>query len=173
MSIQTIRLTQTEFKIPNTIHAVQNDTGRQIRMILDDFTVASGDVGELAFRRADDTFFAVSATLETSTNSFLADMTQALTCPGNTYCQLKVTRSSKVVGTFAFDIAVQEDAAGVVSPTSQEGISIVDAIDAAEDAADRAEAAVAIMNGVIAYVDVDEHTLVIETGVTAAEGVGF
>lgn len=173
MSIQTIRLTQTEFKIPNTVHAVQNDTGRQIRMILDDFTVASGDTGELAFRRADSTFFAVSATLETSTNSFLADMTQALTCPGDTYCQLKVTRSSKVVGTFAFIIAVQEDAAGVVSPTSQEGISITDAIEAAEDAADRAEAAVTALDSVIAYVDVENQTLVIYTGVEYAEGVEF
>ena len=165
MSIQTISLNQLEFKIPRVIHAVQNDTGREIRMILEDSTVASGDTATLDFKRADDTHFSVTATAETSTNSFLADMTQALTCPGDTYCQLKVTRSEEVVGTFAFLIAVQEDASGVVSP--QEGISLSEAVQRAEDAADRAEENA----GVEIYAD--GTTLVINTLLVNANEVNY
>lgn len=161
MSIQTISLNQLEFKIPRVIHAVQNDTGREIRMILEDSTVASGDTATLDFKRADDTYFSVTATAETSTNSFLADMTQALTCPGDTYCQLKVTRSGEVVGTFAFLIAVQEDASGTVTP--QEGISLSEAVQRAESAADRAEENA----GVEIYAD--GTTLVINTRLVNAD----
>ena len=76
-----------------------------------------------------------------------------------------------MVSTFQYVIYVEPDTSGVVSP--QEGINLQDAIDAAEDAADRAEAAVTSLEGVIAYVDVENQTLVIYTGVENAEGVEF
>lgn len=137
MSIQTVHLAQTLFKVPEVVHAVQNDTGRQLRMIIDDEPLASGDTAVLEFTRPDKSYYSASATLELATNSFIANVTQALTRAGNAYCQLKVTRSGAVVGTFAFYIHVQQDAYGV--PSSQEGMTIYEAVERAEAAAETAE----------------------------------
>lgn len=168
--IQTIHLNVANSGIPQSIDAVQNDTDRSVKMVVDDMTLTNDMTGKISFKRADGTFYEESATLDTGTNSFTAVLDQALTCAGKTLVQLKIT-DTDMVSTFTFYVIVEEDTSGTVSP--QEGISLQDAVDAAEDAADRAEAAVAALDGVIAYIDVESNTLVIETGVESAEGVSF
>lgn len=168
--IQTVHLNMATYKSAPVVPAVQNDTDRQVKMIIDDFVLDADMTGEIAFQRSDGTYYTESATIDLADNSFTASIDQALTCPGRTLVHLKVT-DTNVVSTFQFVIYVEPDTSGVVSP--QEGISLQDAIDAAEDAADRAEAALAALDGVIAYIDVENNTLVIETGVESAEGVEF
>ena len=167
---QTVHLTTKTVGVPQIIRAVQNDTGRSVKMVLDDLPVTSGMTGEIAFVRSDGTHYSTSATPNTADSSFSVSIDQALTQPGKTYCQLKVTNTD-MVSTFSFVIYVERDTSGTV--TEQEGISLEQAVEAAEDAADRAEAVVSTLAGVIAYVDVENNTLVIETGVTAAEGEEF
>lgn len=121
---QTIHLTQHQREPFPIMDAVQNDTGRSLKMILDDVTLTSGNTGELYFKRSDDSFYHVSATLATGDNSFTADITQGLTQPGTTECQLKVTASSKAVSTFTFLIRVQPAVDGM--PSEQLGVSVDD-----------------------------------------------
>lgn len=137
--VQTIHVSVDQYKLPAAIHAVQNDSGRTIKMVVDDMTLTAGMTGKLSFRRSSGTYYELSATLDTATNSFSAELDQALTSPGTTHCQLKVTSSGELVSSFDFDVFVEEDRSGTVTP--EEGISISQAVEAAEDAADRAESA--------------------------------
>ena len=136
--VQTVHLRVRDPGPSQVIHAVQNDTDRQVRMVLDDLTLTSGLTGAIYFLRSDGTYYNETATLDTTTNSFVADLDQALTCPGRTIVHLKVT-DTDVVSSFQFNILVERDTSGVVS--EQEGISLTEAIEAAEDAAERAETA--------------------------------
>lgn len=138
--IQTVHLKVADYSPPQVIHAVQNDTDRSVKMVLDDYELTSGVTGKIAFLRSDGTYYEESAVLDTSTNSFTAELDQALTCPGRTLVQLKVN-SGATVSTFSFALAVHKDTSGVVS--EQEGISLIQAVAAAEDAAQRAEEAAA------------------------------
>lgn len=135
-STQTIELRQTTYAVPPVIHAVQNDTGRRLKMIVSDETVPAGSVGTLSFYRPDETYYSIACTVGSASNEFIADITQALTQFGKVSCQLKV---SGIVSTFSFVINVQEDVSGVATP--QEGMTITEVINRAEDAADRAEEA--------------------------------
>ena len=168
--VQTVHLNMASYKSAPVVPAVQNDTDRQVKMIIDDFVLDADMTGKIAFQRSDGTFYEENATLDTGTNSFTAGLDQALTCAGKTLVQLKIT-DTDMVSTFTFYVIVEEDTSGTVSP--QEGISLTQAVQDAEDAADRAEAVLTTLNGVIAYVDVENQTLVIYTGVEAAEGVEF
>lgn len=136
--IQTVHLSMANFKSAPVVPAVQNDTDRQIKMVIDDFDLTAGLTGKITFVRSDGTHYEASATLDTATNSFTADIDQALTQPGRTMVQLKVT-DTLTVSTFSFVIFVEEDTSGTVTP--QEGIDLVTAVEAAEDAAERAEQA--------------------------------
>lgn len=136
---QTIHVSVDQYKLPAAVHAVQNDSGRIIKMVVDDLTLTSSMTGKLSFRRPSGTYYELAATLDLASNSFSAEMDQALTSPGTTHCQLKVTSSGDLVSSFDFDIFVEEDRSGVVTP--EEGISISEAVASAEAAADRAESA--------------------------------
>lgn len=139
MSMQMINLTQVSWKIPATVHGVQGDTGRTLRMIIDDVTVNSNMSGSLAFERSDGTHYEVAATTEVGTNSFSANIAQALTQAGETHCQLKITDSNGIVSTYTFVILVHKDASG--EPTEQEGWTIEDALEIANTAKNTAEEA--------------------------------
>ena len=136
--IQTIHLTMGNYKSPMVVPAVQNDTDRQLKMIVDDFTLSNSMTGKMTFKRPDGTFYEADATLALADNAFVAELDQALTCPGRTLAQLKVT-ATDTVSTFTFIVWVEADTSGTLSP--QEGISLSEAVQRAEDAADRAEAA--------------------------------
>lgn len=138
--VQTVHLRVRDPGPSQVIHAVQNDTDRQVRMVLDDLTLSSGLTGAIYFLRSDGTYYYTTATLDTTTNSFTADLDQALTCPGRTIVHLKVT-DTDTVSSFQFNILVEKDTSGTIS--EQEGVSIVDAVERAENAAERAEAAAA------------------------------
>lgn len=136
--IQTVHLSMANFKSAPVVPAVQNDTDRQVKMILDDYTLTSGLTGKIAFERSDGTHYETAAELVLADNAFVADIDQALTQPGRTMVQLKVT-DTLTVSTFSFVIFVEADNSGTVTP--QEGIDLVTAVEAAEAAADRAESA--------------------------------
>ena len=138
--IQTVHLKVADYSPPQVVHAVQNDTDRSVKMILDDYELTSGLTGRISFLRSDGTYYRENANLDVLTNSFTAVLDQALTCPGRTLVQLKVT-DTDTISTFSFVIDVHKDTSGTVS--EQEGISLIDAVERAEDAADRAEAAAA------------------------------
>lgn len=136
--VQTVHLTMGNYKSPMVVPAVQNDSDRQLKMIVDDFTLSNSMTGKMTFKRADGTFYEAEATLALADNAFVAELDQALTCPGRTLAQLKVT-ATDTVSTFTFIVWVEADTSGTLSP--QEGISLSEAVQRAEDAADRAEAA--------------------------------
>lgn len=125
-----IHLKQGTFDLFPPVYAVQNDTGRTLKMIVDDVTFSNTDTGNLYFRRSDGSYYNVTTTFDSNDNSFEADITQALTQPGITQCQLKVTDTNDlVVSTYTFVIMVQLSADGV--PTEQLGVSPEELIAAA------------------------------------------
>ena len=151
--VQTIHLRVRDPGPSQVIYAVQNDTDRQVKMILDDYTLESGFTGKITFERSDGTFYEETATLDTTTNSFTADIDQALTQPGRTAVQLKVT-DTDTVSSFSFVIIVQRDTSGIV--TEQEGISLNQAIA-------RAEEIMAELDGALIQIYVSGDTLYINT----------
>ena len=106
--MQTIELMQNNFKIPPLVYMVQNDTGRVLKMSIRDAELAEGDTAIVAIRRSDGSYYSIEAERVSDANAFTADMSQALTQPGQTECQLKVTSSSEVVSTYTFIVFVQE-----------------------------------------------------------------
>ncbi len=128
--MQTIDLMQNNFKIPPLVYMVQNDTGRTLKMNIRDNTLEAGDTAEVAINRSDGSYYTISATRVIGENAFSADMTQALTQPGLTKCQLKVTSSSLVVSTYMFGISVEASTDGVSE--EQLGVSVQDLIEAAQ-----------------------------------------
>ena len=124
-----IHLKQGTFDLFPPVYAVQNDTGRTLKMIVDDVTFSNTDTGNLYFRRSDGSYYNVTTTFDSNDNSFEADITQALTQPGITQCQLKVTDTNDlVVSSYSFVIVVQESTDGV--PIQQMGITVQDLINA-------------------------------------------
>lgn len=130
--MQTINLNQNSFRLFPTIYMVQNDTGRSLKMILDDVTLDGTETGAVAIKRSDGSYYTITATIDATNNAFDADMTQALTQPSRTECQLKVTDSNNdVISTYTFIIQVQESTDGLPA-VIQEGYSVGDLIEAAE-----------------------------------------
>ena len=127
---QVIHLTQDKHEPVQIAYAVQNDTGRTLKMVIDDATLGSGSTGVLSFKRSDGSAYNQSATLALADNAFTADVTQGCTQSGTTECQLKVTASSKVVSSYTFLLMVQPDVYGL-DPVSQLGYDIDDLIAAA------------------------------------------
>ena len=134
--VQTVHLTMGAYKSPMVVPAVQNDSDRQLKMIVDDFTLSNSMTGKMTFKRADGTFYEADATLALADNAFVAELDQALTCPGRTLAQLKVT-ATETVSTFTFVVWVEADTSGTLSP--QEGISLSEAVQRAEEAAESLE----------------------------------
>lgn len=111
--MQEITLTQNTFTLFPTVYAVQNDTGRELKMIIQDQSLLLGDTGAVAVQRSDGSYYTIPATIQLGDNAFKADISQALTQPGRTLCQLKVTRSDLVISTYTFAIMVQPSTDGI------------------------------------------------------------
>lgn len=127
--MQEITLTQNTFTLFPTVYAVQNDTGRELKMIIQDQTLLLGDTGAVAVQRSDGSYYTIPATIQLGDNAFKADISQALTQPGRTLCQLKVTRSDLVVSSYTFAIMVQPSTDGV--PAEQLGVTVDELMEAA------------------------------------------
>jgi len=130
--MQTINLTQNNFKMAPVVYMVQNDTGRSLKMILDDVTLAGTESGAVAIRRSDGSYYTITATLVAADNAFTIEADQALTQPGKTECQLKVTDSNNdVISSYTFCIMVQPSTDGIQE--SQLGYSVQQLRQDAED----------------------------------------
>ena len=128
--MQTINLTQNNFKMPPVVYMVQNDTGRSLKMILDDVTLAGTETGAVAIRRSEGSYYTITATLVAADNAFTIEADQALTQPGKTECQLKVTDSNNdVISSYTFRIIVQASTDGISE--EQLGYSVQDVVSAA------------------------------------------
>lgn len=120
---QIIYLTQAQFGVHPVVHAVQNDTGRLLKMVVRDVTLTGSPTAELYFTRSDDTHFHTNAEFESQDNSFTADISQALTQAGDTRCNLTVTDGNeKTVSSYPFLIVVHESQDG--TSEAQLGYSI-------------------------------------------------
>ena len=120
---QVIHLKQETFGLPPIIHMVQGDTGRTLKMIIDDGELPASPTATLYWMRSDLSHYSVNAWYDSDDNSFTADVSQALTQPHNTQCQLKVKDTNNlVVSTYTFIIHVQADVDGVQA--SQLGYSV-------------------------------------------------
>lgn len=129
--MQEISLNQNTFSLFPSVYAVQNDTGRELKMVLTDRTLLATDTATVAVNRSDGSYYTITGTVDTATNSVTADITQALTQPGRTLCQLKITDTNDlVVSSYTFCIMVQPSTDGV--PQEQLGWSVEDIIEAAQ-----------------------------------------
>lgn len=130
---QVIYLTQANFGVHPVVHAVQNDTGRNLKMVISDVMLSGSPTAELYFTRSDETHFSTNAEYESQDNSFTADISQALTQPGNTRCNLTVKDSNdKTVSTYPFLIVVHDSQDG--TSEAQLGYSIEEITQIIEDA---------------------------------------
>lgn len=124
--MQEISLNQNTFSLFPSVYAVQNDTGRELKMTLTDRTLVATDTAAVAVNRSDGSYYTITGTVDTATNSVTADITQALTQPGRTLCQLKITDTNDlVVSSYTFCIMVQASTDGL-NVVEQEGYSVQD-----------------------------------------------
>lgn len=129
--MQEISLNQNTFSLFPSVYAVQNDTGRELKMTLTDRTLVATDTAAVAVNRSDGSYYTITGTVDTATNSVTADITQALTQPGRTLCQLKITDTNdEIVSSYTFCIMVQPSTDGV--PVEQYGITAQELMDAVE-----------------------------------------
>lgn len=122
MSTQTVHLSRMVYRVPPNVRAVQGDTGRTLKMVIDDETLASGMEASLCFQRPNGTECDVVATLVLADNAFTADMTQGLTRSGTVRAKLSVLHQGKKVSTFAFNILVQDDISGELTPEQRSSV---------------------------------------------------
>ena len=144
MSIQTTIVNLKHDGVAPIIHAVENDSGRELKMIISDETLEAGCTGKLHFSRPDFSKYSVTATLSLADNAFTANISQALTRHGKVEAQLKITLSGVVVSSYTFIIDVQKNVSSV--EIEQLGYTIEDIqalAERAEAAADDAEQAAA------------------------------
>ena len=122
--MQEITLTLDSFSLVPTVHAVQNDTGRELKMKLADLTLNATDTATVAVNRSDGSYYTITgATIDTDENTVTADISQALTQPGRTLCQLKIKDTNDlVISTYTFCIMVQPSTDGISE--SQLGYSV-------------------------------------------------
>lgn len=112
--MQIIHLNANSFAMFPRVAMVQNDTGRELKMVLDDMTLSGSETGAVAIHRSDGSYYTIPATRVVGDNAFTADMSQALTQPRQTECQLKVTASDDtVISTYTFIIMVQPSTDGI------------------------------------------------------------
>ena len=71
--MQTINLNQNSFRLFPTIYMVQNDTGRSLKMILDDVTLDGTETGAVAIKRSDGSYYTITATIDATNNAFDAE----------------------------------------------------------------------------------------------------
>lgn len=129
-STQTIELKQTTYGVPPVVHAVQNDTGRRLKMVVADEIVPNGSTAELSIRRSDGSYYNIQCEQdEDDDQAFVCDMTQALTQAGKTECQLKV---AGIVSTYLFILDVQKDVYSGGEVVEQLGYNVQDIINAAK-----------------------------------------
>lgn len=133
MITQNITLYCKKYSVPPVVHAVQNDTNREVAALLGDLTLTGSMTAELSVFRSDGTHYDGTATINTGTNTVTAEIDQALTQAGKQRCQIKVTESDGTGSTFIFIIDAQPDTSGV--SVEQDGWSaqkIMDDIEALE-----------------------------------------
>lgn len=113
MSIQqTIHLTQDVFRCYPVVYMVQGDTGRVLKMVLDDVTLSGSETAEVSVRLPDGTRSTITgATRVSGSSAFTANMTNALVQSGRAECQLKVGANGGTVSTYTFNIMVQKTTA--------------------------------------------------------------
>ena len=111
---QVIHLTQETYGLPPVVHMVQGDTGRRLMMVIDDVELSGNPTATLYWMRSDLSHYSNNAEYDSQNNAFIADVSQALTQPSNTQCQLKVMDDNNlVVSTYTFIINVQMDVDGI------------------------------------------------------------
>ena len=165
MPTQTTIVHLTRGGVWPIIHAVQNDTGRTVKMVLDDMALAAGSSGRLYFSRPDHSKYSTPATLVLADNSFTADLTQGLTRYGKVECQLKITSSGDVVSTLTFIINVEKDVNS--ASIEQLGYTIEDLQALASQVEDAAE----IIQGLIEGFEIDD-TLTVQNKAAEAKETG-
>ena len=137
---QYIHLSSIKYGEQPFVYMVQGDTGRQLIMYIDDITsVDNGSTARLYFRRSDGTYYDTACEIAADINDniiCLCDVTQALTQPGITQCQLKISTESSgdtfEVSSYTFKIIVQPSVSGVSE--EQLGYSLEEIADVIADA---------------------------------------
>lgn len=116
MVISEIYLTQKTYTVPPVVHAIQGETGRILWMYLQDTQLSDYDSpfeAGLYFKRSDGTYYNDVCMTYVSYNRCEAALDQALTQPGITRCQLKITDAAGECSTYDFNIIVHESMNGV------------------------------------------------------------
>ena len=137
MISQNVTLSLKRFGVAPVIHAVQNDTGREVVARFTDLELVAGMTGKLSFTRSDGTHYEHTAVIDTTAQTVTAELDQALTQDGQTRCQIKITDADGIQSAFTFIVDVQPDMAGLSQ--EQDGWrveEITDRLDAVEDAID-------------------------------------
>lgn len=141
MISQNVTLSLKRFGVAPVIHAVQNDTGREVVARFTDLELVAGMTGKLSFTRSDGTHYEHTAVIDTTAQTATAELDQALTQDGQTRCQIKITDADGIQSAFTFIIDVQPDMAGLSQ--EQDGWrveEITDRLDAVEEAIDELKA---------------------------------
>lgn len=135
MISQNVTLSLKRFGVAPVIHAVQNDTGREVVARFTDLELVAGMTGKLSFTRSDGTHYEHTAVIDTTAQTVTAELDQALTQDGQTRCQIKITDADGIQSAFTFIVDVQPDMAGLSQ--EQDGWrveEITDRLDAVEEA---------------------------------------
>ena len=132
--LQTVELSQKNYRLPEVVYGVCGDTGRRLEMVVIDVQYSSGVTGEVHFIRPDGSYYHVNATYSAPTNSFTIDLTQLLTRYGIVKCILKVINNGETLSTYPFKINCQQSPEGM--PEEQAGYTIEEMLTATRELMD-------------------------------------
>lgn len=110
--IQSILLNATEKGTLQTVHAIQGDTGRVFRCIVDGLTIESGSSATLWVERPDGSTWTKVGTISGNSIDFAITTGGALTRVGTARGQVAITHANAVVSTFEFNIEVHANISG-------------------------------------------------------------
>ena len=107
---QNITLTLGAFSVPETVHGVLKDTGRNLVIKLSDYTLQAGDSAVLYIHRPDDVRAEVDGTINTTAQTVTVELDKALKVVGPNGCTLTITNDGDTISSYEFEVACHPSA---------------------------------------------------------------
>lgn len=107
---QNITLTLGAFSVPETVHGVLKDTGRNLVIKLSDYTLQAGDSAVLYIHRPDDVRAEEDGTINTTAQTVTVELDNALQVVGPNGCTLTITNDGDTISSYEFEVACHPSA---------------------------------------------------------------
>ena len=107
---QNITLTLGTFSVPETVHGVLKDTGRNLVIKLTDYQLQAGDSAKLYIYRPDEVSAEATGTINTTAQTVTVELDNAFQVVGPNRCTLTITSNGDTISSFEFEVACHPSA---------------------------------------------------------------